>query len=79
MHMARAMGIMGRWAVRSREVFLVSFDVSINYASKDKVIADALCARLEAAGNRCWIAARADPMFSESAPGKMRLRTRPRN
>ena len=36
----------------------MSFDVFISYASKDKVIADAVCARLEAAGIRCWIAPR---------------------
>jgi TIR domain len=36
----------------------VSFDVFISYASKDKVVADAVCARLEAAGIRCWIAPR---------------------
>jgi TIR domain len=37
---------------------LVSFDVFISYASKDKIVADAVCARLEAAGIRCWIAPR---------------------
>jgi hypothetical protein len=36
----------------------VSFDVFISYASKDKIVADAVCARLEAAGIRCWIAPR---------------------
>jgi len=36
----------------------VSFDVFVSYASKDKVIADAVCARLEASGIRCWIAPR---------------------
>ena len=36
----------------------MSFDVFISYASKDKVVADAVCARLEAAGIRCWIAPR---------------------
>jgi hypothetical protein len=36
----------------------VSFDVFISYASKDKLVADAVCARLEAAGIRCWIAPR---------------------
>ena len=36
----------------------MSFDVFISYASKDKMIADAVCARLEAAGIRCWIAPR---------------------
>jgi hypothetical protein len=36
----------------------VAFDVFISYASKDKIVADAVCARLEAAGVRCWIAPR---------------------
>jgi hypothetical protein len=44
--------------VRSAEEFLVSFDVFVSYASKDKIVADAVCARLEAAGIRCWIAPR---------------------
>ena len=36
----------------------MAFDVFISYASKDKIIADAVCARLESAGIRCWIAPR---------------------
>jgi hypothetical protein len=40
------------------EVFPVPFDVFISHASKDKTIANAVCARLEAAGIRCWIAPR---------------------
>jgi len=36
----------------------LSFDVFISYASKDKTVADAVCARLESAGIRCWIAPR---------------------
>jgi hypothetical protein len=36
----------------------VSFDVFISDASKDKIVADTVCARLEAAGIRCWIAPR---------------------
>jgi hypothetical protein len=36
----------------------VAFDVFISYASKDKIVAAAVCARLEAAGIRCWIAPR---------------------
>jgi hypothetical protein len=36
----------------------VSFEVFVSYASKDKIVADAVCARLEAAGIRCWIAPR---------------------
>jgi hypothetical protein len=36
----------------------VAFDVFISYASKDKLVADAVCARLEASGVRCWIAPR---------------------
>ncbi len=36
----------------------MAFDVFISYASKDKTVADAVCARLEAAGIRCWIAPR---------------------
>ncbi len=36
----------------------MAYDVFISYASKDKIVADAVCARLEAAGIRCWIAPR---------------------
>ena len=36
----------------------MAFDVFISYASKDKNVADAVCARLEASGIRCWIAPR---------------------
>jgi hypothetical protein len=36
----------------------VPFDVFISHASKDKTVANAVCARLEAAGIRCWIAPR---------------------
>jgi hypothetical protein len=36
----------------------MTFDVFISYASKDKTVADAVCARLETAGIRCWIAPR---------------------
>jgi hypothetical protein len=36
----------------------VSFDVFISYSSKDKTVADAVCARLESGGVRCWIAPR---------------------
>lgn len=45
------------------------FEVFISYSSKDKLIADAVCDSLEAAGIRCWIAPRdvvmGDP-FEES-------------
>lgn len=36
----------------------MSFDIFISYSSKDKTVADAVCARLESAGIRCWIAPR---------------------
>jgi ketosteroid isomerase-like protein len=36
----------------------MAHDVFISYASEDKPIADACCARLEQAGIRCWIAPR---------------------
>jgi TIR domain len=36
----------------------MAHDVFISYSSKDKTIADAVCARLEAHGIRCWIAPR---------------------
>ena len=36
----------------------VAHDVFVSYSSKDKVIADAVCARLEGRGIRCWIAPR---------------------
>jgi TPR repeat protein len=36
----------------------MDFDVFISYASQDKIVADAACARLEQHGIRCWIAPR---------------------
>jgi hypothetical protein len=36
----------------------VTYDVFISYSSKDKIVADAVCARVESAGIRCWIAPR---------------------
>lgn len=36
----------------------MAFDVFVSYASKDKTVADAVCARLESSGIRCWIAPR---------------------
>jgi hypothetical protein len=36
----------------------VAYDVFISYSSKDKPVADAVCARMESAGIRCWIALR---------------------
>jgi hypothetical protein len=36
----------------------MGFDVFVSHSSKDKAIADAACAALEAAGIRCWIAPR---------------------
>jgi multiple sugar transport system substrate-binding protein len=36
----------------------MAHDVFISYSSKDKPIADAICASLEGAGIRCWIAPR---------------------
>ncbi len=36
----------------------MAHDVFISHSSKDKTIADAVCAALEAAGMRCWIAPR---------------------
>ena len=36
----------------------MAHDVFISYSSRDKPIADAVCAGLEAAGVRCWIAPR---------------------
>ena len=40
------------------EVLPVAFDVFVSYASKDKIVADAVCAKLESSGIRCWIAPR---------------------
>ena len=34
----------------------MAHDVFISYSTKDKVIADAICANLENRGIRCWIA-----------------------
>jgi WD40 repeat protein len=42
----------------------MTHDVFISYSSKDKPIADGICANLEAAGVRCWIAPR------DIAPGE---------
>jgi formylglycine-generating enzyme required for sulfatase activity len=39
----------------------MNFDAFISYASQDKAIADAACAKLEAEGIRCWIAPRDVP------------------
>src|SRR6202140_5714674 len=36
----------------------VGHDVFVSYASGDKLVADAVCAKLEASGFRCWIAPR---------------------
>jgi TPR repeat protein len=36
----------------------MAYDVFISYASEDKVVADAVCAKLEANAVRCWIAPR---------------------
>jgi len=36
----------------------VSYNVFVSYASRDKKIADAVCAKLEERGVRCWIAPR---------------------
>src|ERR1700751_726604 len=36
----------------------MAHDVFISYSSKDKAAADAVCARIEARGIRCWIAPR---------------------
>lgn len=36
----------------------MAHDIFISYSSKDKVIADAMCANLENSGIRCWIAPR---------------------
>jgi len=39
----------------------MDFDVFISHSSKDKTMADAVCAKLEHAGIRCWIAPRDVP------------------
>jgi hypothetical protein len=36
----------------------MAHDVFISYSSKDKTVADAVCAMLEKRGTRCWIAPR---------------------
>ena len=35
----------------------MQYDVFVSYASEDKSVADAVCAKLEALRIRCWIAA----------------------
>ena len=54
-----------RWITQNGTRFLpfavdriVAHDVFISYSSKDKPVADALCARLERDNIRCWIAPR---------------------
>jgi hypothetical protein len=47
-----------RRAFSERRAGLVAHDVFISYAIQDKLIADAVCARLEQTGVRCWIAPR---------------------
>src|ERR1035437_8206909 len=42
----------------------MAHDVFISYSTKDKPIADAICAHIESAGVRCWIAPR------DIAPGE---------
>jgi hypothetical protein len=37
---------------------MIAFDALVSHSSKDKTVADATCAALEAAGIRCWIAPR---------------------
>ena len=36
----------------------MAYDVFISHSSRDKTVADAVCATLESAGIRCWIAPR---------------------
>jgi hypothetical protein len=45
-------------ATSRHEALAVAHDVFISYASEDKPTADAVCAELESAGIRCWIAPR---------------------
>lgn len=45
----------------------IDFDVFISYPHQNKVTADAACAKLEAAGIRCWIAPRDVPPGTEWA------------
>jgi hypothetical protein len=40
------------------EMDTMAHDIYISYSSKDKSVADALCANLESAGLRCWMAPR---------------------
>lgn len=49
----------------------MTHDVFISHSSKDKAIADAACARLEARGLRCWIAPR-DVVPGATYPGEIR-------
>jgi hypothetical protein len=42
----------------------MAHDIFISYSNKDKPIADAICASIEANGMRCWIAPR------DIAPGE---------
>ena len=46
---------------------IVAHDVFISHATKDKGVADAICAALEAAEIRCWVAPRDIPPAAEWA------------
>jgi TIR domain len=50
-----------------KAVLTMAFDVFISHSTKDKTVADAACATLEARGIRCWIAPRDVPPAQEWA------------
>ena len=63
--MVRSRG--GRPGSVSTRGFRVSHDVFISHSTKDKGVADAICAALEAAEIRCWVAPRDIPPAAEWA------------
>ena len=48
----------------------MAHDVFISHSTKDKAVSDAVCAALENAGIRCWIAPR-DVLPGRSFPGEI--------
>ena len=53
--------------IRVEAVLTMAHDVFISYSTKDKTVADAACATLEARGIHCWIAPRDVPPAHEWA------------
>jgi hypothetical protein len=44
--------------MHSQDKLIMPHEIFISHASQDKKVADAMCARLEHSGIRCWVAPR---------------------